>query len=380
MHQSSNAKSTCKIIVDESQGVISSRPYRYSPQKMDMIDKEVRQLIDIGVIEPSESAWRSPLVVVQKKDGKPRLCTDFCMLNQITFKDKFPMPTARSLFLYMAYKKTTMWTALDLLSGYHQCVIEPGSREYTAFETPMGVYYYKRVPFGLVGAPWHFTKVMAIALRGLIPRVCLAYLDDVIVYDTTFEQHLESVEVVLKALAKANLRLKPSKCEWCHSEIHFLGHVVNAEGVATQKVTTEKITAFNRPHNVKTIKSFPGLCNYYRPFVPNFADLAKPMNRLLKKEIPFEWTEACEEAFQKLKLLLTSPPLLIHPEIGGHFHLLTDASDAACGAAVCHKLDEIYHPVAFWGCTLKDAELNYLVTEKEALAVIKSIKNYEDML
>ena len=246
------------------------------------------------------------------------------MLNQITFKDKFPMPTTRSLFLYMAYKKTTMWTALDLLSGYHQCVIEPGSREYTAFETPMGVYHYKRVPFGLVGAPWHFTKVMAIALRGLIPRVCLAYLDDVIVYDTTFEEHLESVEVVLKALAKANLRLKPSKCEWCRSEINFLGHVVNAEGVATQKVTTEKITAFNRPHNVKTIKSFLGLCNCYRPFVPNFADLAKPLNRLLKKEILFEWTEACEEAFQKLKVLLTSPPLLIHPDNGGHFHLLTD--------------------------------------------------------
>ena len=369
-----------KITVDESQGVISSRPYRYSPQKMDTIDKEVQQLIDIGVIEPSESAWRSPLVVVQKKDGKPRLCTDFRMLNQITFKDKFPMPTARSLFLYMAYKKPTMWTALDLLSGYHQCVIEPDSRKYTAFETPMGVYHYKRVPFGLVGAPWQFTKVMAIALKGLIPRVCLAYLDDVIIYDTTFGQHLESVEMVLKALAKADLKVKPSKCEWCRSEINFLGHVVNAEGIATQKVTTEKITAFNRPHNVKTVKSFLGLCNYYRPFVPNFADLAKPLNRLLKKETIFEWSESCEEAFQQLKKLLTSPPLLIHPEIGGHFYLLTDASDAACGAAVCHKLGEIYRPVAFWGCTLKDAELNYSVTEKEALAVIKSVKNYADML
>ena len=120
--------------------------------------------------------------------------------------------------------------------------------------------------------------------KGLIPRVCLAYLDDVIIYDTTFEQHLESVELVLKALAKADLKVKPSKCEWCRSEINFLGHVVNAEGVATQKVTTEKITAFNRPHNVKTVKSFLGLCNYYRPFVPNFADMANPMNRLLKKE------------------------------------------------------------------------------------------------
>ena len=197
---------------------------------------------------------------------------------------------------------------------------------------------------------------------------------------STFEQHLESVELVLKALAKADLKVKPSKCEWCRSEINFLGHVVNAEGVATQKVTSEKITAFNRPHNVKTVKSFLGLCNYYRPFVPNFADMAKPMNRLLKKEVPFEWSEMCEEAFQQLKKLLTSPPLLIHPDIGGHFHILTDASDAACGAAVCHRMNDIYRPVAFWGCTLKDAELNYTVTEKEALAVIKSIKNYKDML
>ena len=144
----------------------------------------------------------------------------------------------------------------------------------------------------------------------------------------------KALKLVLKALAKADLKVKPSKCEWCRSEINFLGHVVNAEGVATQKVTTEKITAFNRPHNVKTVKSFLGLCNYYRPFVPNFADMAKPMNRLLKKEVPFEWSEMCEEAFQQLKKLLTSPPLLIHPDIGGHFHILTDASDAAlrCGS------------------------------------------------
>ena len=369
-----------KIRVDESQGVVSSRPYRYSPQKMDIIDAQVRQLIDIGVIEPSESAWRSPLVVVQKKDGKPRLCTDFRMLNMLTYKDKFPMPTARSLFLYMAYKKPTIWSALDLLSGYHQCVIEEESRPYTAFETPMGVYQYRRVPFGLVGAPWQFTKVMAIALRGLVPRVCLAYLDDVIVYDNTFEEHVHSVELVLQALARAGLKLKPSKCEWCREEINFLGHMVNAEGVGTQAQTTEKIKAFKRPHNVKTIKSFLGLCNYYRSFVPNFAALATPLNKLLRKGIPFEWEKEQEEAFVKIRALLTSPPLLIHPDIGGHFHILTDASDTACGAAVCHQMNDIYRPIAFWGCTLRDAELNYTVTEKEALAVVKSLKNYEDML
>ena len=369
-----------KIRVDETQGVISSRPYRYSPQKMDIIDEQIRQLLDIGVIEPSESAWRSPLVVVQKKDGKPRLCTDFRLLNMITYKDKFPMPTARSLFLYMAYKKPTIWTALDLLSGYHQCVIEENSRHYTAFETPMGIYQYKRVAFGLIGAPWQFTKVMAIALKGLMPRVCLAYLDDIIVYDTSFEEHLRSVELVLQALAKADLKVKPSKCEWCRSEINFLGHVVSAEGVKTQKRNIEKVQAFNRPHNAKTVKSFMGICNYYRAFVPNFSEISVPLNHLQKKGVPFKWTDECEQAFQKLKDKLMNPPLLIHPDIGGHFHVLTDASDTACGAAVCHRIEETYRPIAFWGCTMRDAELNYTVTEKEALAVVRALKHFEDML
>ena len=169
---------------------------------MDIIDEQVKQLLDLGVIEPSESAWRSCPVVVQKKDGKPRVCTDFRMLNMITRKDKFPMPTARSLFLYMVYKKPTIWSALDMLSGYHQCSIEHYSRRYTAFETPMGVYQYCRVPFGLIGAPWHFTKVMTIVLRGLIPRVFLAYLDD-----TSFEEHVRSAEMVLVALCNAGLKL-----------------------------------------------------------------------------------------------------------------------------------------------------------------------------
>ena len=221
---------------------------------------------------------------------------------------------------------------------------------------------------------------MAIALKGLVPRVCLAYLEDVIVYDNTFEEHVQSVELVLQALNKAGLKLKPSKCEWCKQEINFLGHVVNAEGVGTQKQTTDQIKAFKRLHDQKTVKSFLGLCNYYRSFVPNFAELAVPMNKLLRKGISFDWTDKCEESFIALRELLTSLPILIHPEIGGHFHVLTDASDTACGAAVCHRMNDLYKPIAFWGCTLRDAELNYTVTEKEALAVVKPLKNYEDML
>ena len=298
----------------------------------------------------------------------------------LTFKDKFPIPTARSPFLHMAYKKPTIWSVLDLLSGYHQCVIQEESRPDTAFETPMGVHQYRRVPFGLIGAPWQFSMVIAIALKGLVPRVCLAYLDDVIVYDNMFDEYVQSVELVLQALDRAGLKLKPSKCKLCRKEITFLGHVINAEGVGTQKQTTDKIKVFKRPHDQKTVKSFLGLCKYYQSFVPNFTELVVPMNKLLRKGISFDWTDKCEESFITLRQLLTSPPILIHPEIGGHFHVLTNASDAACGAAVCHQMNDIYRPIAFWGCTLRDAELNYTVTEKEALAAVKALKNYDDML
>ena len=136
--------------------------------------------------------------------------------------------------------------------------------------------------------------------------------------------------MVLVALSNAGLKLKPSKSEWCRDEIKFLGHVVNAQGVQTQQKTVQKVQSFNRPHSQKTVKSFLGLCNYCRSFVPNFAAVAGPLNKLLRKDIPFEWNEKCEEAFQTLKESLTLAPFLIHPDIGGHFHVLMDASDTAC--------------------------------------------------
>ena len=208
----------------------------------------------------------------------------------------------------------------------------------------------------------------------------MAYLDDVIVYDSTFEEHLRSVELVLQALGRAGLKLKPSKCEWAVPEINFLGHKINKEGIKTQPQIIERVKAFRKPHNVKTVKSFLGLCNYYREFIPKFAEISVPLNELLRKGIEFKWSDRCEEAFQKLKSKLIEPPLLIHPVIGGHFTVLTDASDTACGAAICHEVERKYRPIAFWGYTLRDAELNYTVTEKEALAVVKGLKHHEDML
>ena len=369
-----------KMRVDETQGICSTRPYRYSPQKMDIIDEQIQQLLDLDVIEPSESAWRSPIVVVTKKDGKPRICTDFRVLNLLTAKDKYPMPTARSLFLYMASRKPTVFTALDLLSGYHQCELHEDSRKYTCFESSAGVWQWKRIPFGLVGAPWQFTKVMSLALRGLVPRICLAYLDDIIVFDPDFQTHKENVERVLKALGRAGLKLKPSKCEWCRDEIAFLGHIVSSEGLATQPRILHKVKEFVRPHSPKTVKSFLGLCNYYRAFIPSFAVSAVPLNRLLRKNVTFNWTEECEEAFRTIQKCLVTPPLLIHPQLGGHFYVLTDASDTACGSAICHKVDDLLRPITYYGYTFGAAEMNYTVTEREGLAVVKTLKTFEDMM
>ena len=369
-----------KIRVDESQGICVTRPYRYSPQKMDIIDDQIKQLLKLGIIEPSDSAWRSPLVVVQKKDGHARLCTDYRVLNMMTEDDTYPMPTARSLFLYMAYRKPTIFTAIDLLSGYHQCELHPDSRKYSSFESPSGVWQWTRVPFGMRQSPWQFTKIMSLALGGLMPRTCLAYLDDIIVFDPTVESHIDNVDKVLQALKGAGLTIKPSKCEWGRSEIKFLGHVVNSEGLKTQPKVTQKVQEFGRPHDKHTVRSFLGLCNYYRNFIPDFATIAVPLNRLLKNKVHFVWSPECEKAFRTIQNYLVAPPLLIHPEIGGHFYIMTDASDGACGAAICHLKDGLMRPVVYYGYTFGSAERNYTITEREGLAVVKTLKTHESML
>ena len=369
-----------KIKVPEDASPCVTRPYTYSPQKMDIIDDQIKELLKLGIIEPSTSAWRSPLVVVQKKDGKARLCTDYRVLNTMTEDETYPMPTARSLFLYMAYRKPVIFTAIDLLSGYHQCDLHPDSRKYSSFESPSGVWQWTRVPFGLRQSPWQFTKIMSMALGGLMPRTCLAYLDDIIVFDPTVESHIANVEKVLQALGRAGLTIKPSKCEWGRSEIKFLGHVVTPEGLKTQPKVTQKVQEFGRPYDKHTVRSFLGLCNYYRGFIPHFAETAVPLNRLLKIKVPFVWSEECEAAFKKIQDSLVKPPLLVHPDIGGHFFILTDASDGACGAAICHLQEGLLRPVVYYGYTFGKAERNYSITEREGLAVIKVLKAHDSML
>ena len=373
--------SPMKIRVDESKGISTARPYRYPPQKLEIINSQIQQLLHNGVIEPSESAWRSPIVLVQKKDKTPRLCIDFRYLNMITCKDKYPMPTARSLFLYIAYRKPTIFTTIDLLSGYHQVEITPDSRKYTAFETPGGVWQWKRMPFGLVGAPWWFSKIMAIALGDLVPKVCLSYLDDVIIFDSSFKDHKESLEKVMGALRNAGLKIKPSKCEFCKEKIDFLGHVITGEGIGTQTRITTKIAQFKPPTCQKTLKSFLGLCNYYRGFLPGYATLTAPLNHLLRKGVDFAWTADCQTNFEKIREALTSPELLIHPQIPhGHFYVLTDSSQYGCGAAICHKINDIYRPILYYSYTMNSAEKNYSTTEQEALAVVRTLDAHQQML
>ena len=213
-----------------------------------------------------------------------------------------------------------------------------------------------------------------------MPRTCLAYLDDIIVFDPTVESHIDNVEKVLQALKRAGLTIKPSKCEWGRSEIKFLGHVVTPEGLKTQPMVTKKVQEFGRPHDKHTVRSFLGLCNYYRNFIPRFATMAVPLNRLLKNKVPFVWSIECEKAFKSIQDHLVAPPLLIHPVIGGHFYVMTDASDSACGAAICHLRDGLLRPVVYYGYTFGSAERNYTITEREGLAVVKTLKTHESML
>ena len=188
------------------------------------------------------------------------------------------------------------------------------------------------------------------------------------------------MEIVLQALIKGGLTLKPSKCEFARDKIQFLGHIVSSQGIEAQPRILRKVQEFQPPKDVKTLKSFLGLCNYYREFVPKFSEVAVPLNRLLQKNVKFEWSETCQTAFEVLKRSFQEPPLLIHPEIGGTFYILTDASQYAVGSAVCHKINDIYRPIVYYSHTMNRAECNYSVNEKEALAVVKTVKYHEDML
>jgi hypothetical protein len=301
-------------------------------------------------------------------------CVEYRRLNSITKLDELPLPRIDDTLDILAGAK--YFTTLDLASGYWQVAMDPAASEKTAFTTYSGLYEFRRMPFGLANAPATFQRLTELVLAGLARTSCLVYLDDVLVIGSTLEEHNRNLRKVLERIRQAGLRLKPKKCKFSQRSVTYVGHVVAADGVATDPQKLEAVRDYPVPVDVKSLRSFLGLASYYRRFVPGFSKVAGPLHALTKKDVKFVWGPKCQSSFEELKRLLTNAPVLAFPDFSRRFLLETDASGAGLGTVLAQEQsDGAVRPIAYASRSLGKHEKNYGITELEALGVVWAVKH-----
>ena len=341
------------------------------------VQEEVQKMLKNKVIRPSTSPWSSPIIMVRKKDGSWRFCIDFRKLNSVTHKDAYPLPRIDETLESLA--GSTIFSTLDLASGYWQVELEESDKEKTAFSTTEGHFEFNVMPFGLTNAPSSFQRLMACVLSGLTSEQCLIYIDDIIVFSATFSEHLVRLRKVFQRVQDAGLKLKASKCRFVQPKVCYLGNIVSADGVEPDPAKIQAVIDYPVPTNVKELRQFLGLANYYRRFVQDYSRIASALFKLTQKAVhqSFNWTEQCTVAFKELKKKLTTPPILAFPRFDREFLLATDASDSAIGAVLSQVHDNGTEKViAYWSRQLSKAERNYSTIEREALAIVKAVKEF----
>ena len=328
------------------------------------------------VIAPSKSPWALPIILVQKKDGSTGFCVDYQKINEVTRKDAYPIPRIDETLDTLA--GATLFSTLDLRSGYWQVEMDPKDREKTAFYTPEGLFEFNVMPFGLCNAPATFQQVMDSLLAGLHWRSCLVYIDDIVVIGKSFDEHQYNLQQVLECLRQAGLKLQPHKYKFLQAQVTYLGHVVSAQGVSPDPEKTSQIKSWPIAQEVQ---QFLGLVNYYRRFIKDFTTMAKPLHRLTEKGVAFSWTPECENSFNSLKTQLTSAPILMLLNWSRPFILDTDASDTGIGAVLSQlQEDGSECVVAYASRVLSKQERNYCVTRRELLAVVAFLQHFRQYL
>ena len=362
----------------------SGNPINQNHRRMAMhmeskVDDMIMKLLKMGIIRKCQSPWNSPTVVVGKKDGSIRMCQDFRKVNEVTEKFSFPMADPQTIFDSLS--GSSVFSSLDLGQAYYQVYVDEASQLKTAFSTKKGQFCYNRMPFGLSTAPATFQRLMHILLDDILYNGVAAYLDDVLIYGKTIEEHNRNLEEVFKRIKLAGLRINPKKCSFYKSELIFLGHKISAEGISTNNNMIKRIIEVEIPKCSKQLRSFLGLANYYRKFVPNFAEIAKPLYEATKgHEKDIKWNDDCEESFRKLKHALSSAPILAFPNKVDYFILDTDACFSGIGAVLSQVQNGCEKVIAYGSRLLSAHEKGYCVTRKELLAIYEYVLYFRHYL
>ena len=302
----------------------SITPYRMAPLELKELKLQLQELLEKGFIRPSVSPWGAPVLFVKKKDGTLRLCIDYRQLNKLTVKNKYLLPRIDDLFDQL--KGASIFSKIDLRSGYHQLRIKDADVHKTTFRTRYGHYEFLVMPFGLTNAPAAFMDLMNRVFQSYVDQFVVVFIDDILVYSKDRESHDTHLQVVLETLRKEQLYAKLSKCEFWKNDVSFLGHIVSKEGIRVDPKKIEVVVEWKPPRNVTEVRSFLGLAGYYRRFVKGFSMTAAPMTRLLQKNVKYEWSEKCHKSFDKLKEFLTEAPILTQPTCGREYVIFSDAS------------------------------------------------------
>jgi hypothetical protein len=318
---------------------ISKRSYRMPVNELVELKKQIAELQSKGFIHPSSSPWDAPVLFVEKKDGTQQMCVDYRSLNEVTIKNRYPLPRIEDLFDQI--KGASIFSKIDLRSGYHQLKIRESDIPKIAFRTRYGLYEYTVTSFGLTNAPAYFMYLMNKVFMEYFDKFVVVFIDDILLFSKMKEEHENHLRMVLEKIRSNQLYTKFSKCEFWLMEVAFLGHVISTAGISVDPSKVKDVLNWMPPTNASEICSFLGLAGYYHRFIKDFSKIVKPMTRLPKKNKDFNWTEECQVSFEELKKRLTSAPVLILPDITKKFDIYCDASRQGLGCVLMHDGQEV---------------------------------------
>ncbi|GJX45967.1 putative reverse transcriptase domain-containing protein, partial [Tanacetum coccineum] len=339
-------------------------PYRLAPSEMKELAEQLQELIEKGFIRPSSSPWGAPVLFVKKKDRSFRMCIDYRELNKLTVKNRYTLPRIDNLFDQL--QGSSIYSKIDLRSGYHQLSVREEDIPKTAFRTRYGHYEFQVMFFGLTNAPAVFIDLMNRVCKPYLDKFVIVFIDDILIYSKSKKEHEEHLRQILKFLKKEELYAKFSKCEFWIFRVQFLGHVIDCRGIHIDPAKIESIKDWASPKTPTEILQFLGLAGYYRRFIEGFSKIAKSMTKLTQKGVKFDWGDKQEAAFQMLKYKLCSAPILALPEGSKDFIAYCDASMKGLGAVLMQRERVISYALR----QLKIHKKNYTTHDLELEAVV----------